>query len=80
MKHRPPKAVEVLSLNQEFMQFDPAQLHAEELERRLELALATVPIVVESCVAYCEARGTSCDTLDTTCGMYCQTYCAALAA
>ena len=42
MKHRSEKDLEVLSLNAELMHFDPAQLDVEELERRLELALAAV--------------------------------------
>jgi len=40
MRPRKEKVFEMLSLNTEWMHFDSAQLAAEELERRLELALA----------------------------------------
>lgn len=61
----------MLSLNQEFMQFDPAQLHAEELERRLELALAGIPSAVECSVAECQTDNPSCPLLGDCCVAYC---------
>jgi hypothetical protein len=66
------KAVEVLSLNREFMQFDPAQLDVEQLERRLELALAAVARVGldAECPVHCMCYG--------QCGLDCPNDCLAL--
>ena len=73
MRPRKEKVFEMLSLNTEWMHFDSAQLAAEELERRLELALGMIPgAAIECCVAYCQSNGDpGCDSLGTVCGTYC---------
>ncbi len=47
-----PKNEEIQSLNRPFLSFDLAEVGAEELERRLELAIAHLPIITPSCDAF----------------------------
>lgn len=63
-----PKQGEIVSLNKELTNFDFDDVTAEELERRLELALASLPAqVLEDC------QGFSCGT-NTGSGGTCQTF------
>jgi hypothetical protein len=61
---------EIVSLNKELMSFDMADMSAEELERRLELAIAMVVEVDQGgCGTVCATRcGTDCGT---DCGARC---------
>jgi hypothetical protein len=71
MKPNRAKDVEVVSFNREFIQFDVTQLGMEELERRLELALAGIPSAVECSVAECQTDNPSCPLLGDCCVAYC---------
>lgn len=48
MPDRPIRS-EIESLNRPFLSFDLGEIRAEELERRLELALAHLPVTPEAC-------------------------------
>jgi hypothetical protein len=41
-KHKEPESTEIVSLNEEIFSLEAGNLTVEELERRLELAIATV--------------------------------------
>lgn len=51
MKEQPPK--EIASFNRELMNFDVGDLSVEELDRRLELAIANVAMSSFGCLTDC---------------------------
>jgi hypothetical protein len=62
---------EIVSLNKELMTFDVTDMSTEELERRLELAVAVIVPVDGGCGTVCGGRcGTDCGT---DCGARCGT-------
>lgn len=58
-KDAPKEPTEIVSLNQELMSFDIDEISVEELERRLELAVATISIIEADCGVNC---GVNCGT------------------
>jgi hypothetical protein len=54
------KRTEVMALNEELMSFDIENVNAEELERRLELAIATMPTPSFFCEVDCSKCTTNC--------------------
>jgi len=62
---------EITSLNREWMTFDLDNLSVEELERRLELSLAILPIGGGECdTNTCDVNCMACTT--NTCGTNCE--------
>ncbi|HEV3315775.1 MAG TPA: hypothetical protein VG488_02355 [Candidatus Angelobacter sp.] len=64
---------EIVSLNKELMSFDVTDMSAEELERRLELAIAIFSPLEQGCGTVCGAKcGTDCATdCSSRCGTVC---------
>jgi len=68
MKHD-TNASEIVSLNTELISFDIGDISVDELERRLELAIATITPVLDDCGTNC---GTFCSpfSCNTNCGAH----------
>jgi hypothetical protein len=61
---------EIVSLNEELMSVDFGELSMEELETRLELAVAAFPLTDDECTSNC--CGTNCFSCETnSCGTNC---------